>query len=192
VAAKGYCVADDVADFLAQTFTAGQEAQCNELIERAELHIDNETNRGWLMGAQTEEAFYNPGNELHLRYTPVTSVDAITGRTALGESETALTVDEDYEVRDLEKGLIYIVSPGSYDRLLVDYTPSTSVPPDLKQACVEIVANWMQPHLQPGSYGLDSYSLPDLTVRFSRSHVQASVPPNAQRVIDHYRYRIHA
>jgi len=192
MAAKGYCAAADVADFLAVTFTAGQTTQADNLIEQAEIFIDEETNRGWLMGAQTDEAFHHPGHYVFVRYAPVTSIDAITGRTALGEDEAALVVDEDYEMRDLEAGLIYLVYPGSYDRILVDYTPVGTVPADLKLACIELVADYMQPHLQPGSYGVESYSLPDLTVKFKARATIYSERSRMQQVFDRYRYRVYA
>jgi hypothetical protein len=192
MAAKGYCTADDVADLLGQTFTAAQETHCDNLIEQAEITIDEKTNRGWLVGAQTDEAFYRPGYRMFVRYAPLTSVDAITGRAGLGQAEETLTVDEDYEVRDLESGLIYLVYPTRYDRVLADYTPVNATPLDIKRACIELVAAWMQPHLQPGAFGLDSYSLPDLTVRFARSYVQMPLPPAVQETLEHYRYRVHA
>lgn len=191
MAAKGYCTTADVASLLGVTFDAGQTTRCTTLIEQAEVYIDNETDRGWLVGAQTDEEHYCPPHRLFVRYAPIDSVTAITGRTGIGEDDTALVVDEDYEVRDAELGLVYLVSPGSYDLVKVDYTPTASVPADIKLACTEIVANWMQPTLNPGMYGVDSYSLPDLTVRYSRAHVQAAAPPTAMMILDRYRYRIH-
>jgi hypothetical protein len=191
MAAKGYCSPADVMSFLGRTFTAEETAQCEALIERAEIDIDEETHRGWLVGAQTDERFYRPPYHIYLKYAPIDSVEAITGRSALGESEAALTVNVDYEVRDLAAGHIFLVTPGSYDRVLVDYTPTASVPADLVQATIEIVAARMQSHLQPGMYGLDSYSLPDLTVRFARSHVQEAMPPSARRIIESYQYPVH-
>lgn len=192
MAAKGYCTVKNIADFLGLEMTAAQAVQCQSLIERAENYIDNETGRGWLVGPQTDEAhFLGQGRWVFLRYAPVASVTAVTGRTGPGETEETLTLNEDYEVRDLETGLIRLLVNG-YDRILVDYTPVASVPGDLVQAAIELVANWLQPHLQTGSFGLDSYSLPDLTVKFARSHSQEVAPPLAKMVIDSYRYRVHS
>lgn len=192
MAAKGYCTADEVAEFLGRTFTAAQETYCDKVIERVEIFVDEETNRGWLMGAQTDERHDLKNTHLvYLRYAPVTSVTTITGRTVLGGTETTLVANEDYEVLSLENGEIRIVTCG-WERLLVDYTPVATVPADLKDAVIEIVAARMQPHLNPGSFGLDSYSLPDLTVRYARSHVQEIAPPMAMRVLDHYHYPVHA
>lgn len=188
--AKGYCTAAEVEAFLGVTFVTAQTNQCNALIEQAESYIDGETNRGWLVGVQTAEAhFFDNSRLVFLRYVPVSSVAAITGRAALGASEITLAANVDYEVRDLEAGLIRLMAV--YDRLLVTYTPVNSVPAEIKAACVQLVANWLQPQLQPGSYGLDSYSLPDLTVNFARSHSQSAAPPTVQQILDRYRFRVY-
>lgn len=190
--AKGYCTFADVENLLGETFTEKQQVQCDSLIEAAEKYLDEKTNRAWLTGAQTDEAHYIEGQNIFLKYVPITSVEDLTGRAGLGESETSLTVDVDYEVRDLNSGHIVLENPGDYDRILVDYTPVATVPADIKQATIEIVAARLQPTLRPGMFGVDSYSLPDLTVRFARSHVQQAVPPYAQEVIDNNRYTVHA
>lgn len=191
MAIKGYCTYADVADLLGLDLTSAQTSQTDALIERAESFLDRETGRAWLTGAQTDEEHYHPGRYIHLKYAPISSVSAVTGRSGIGETEETLTVNDDYEVRDTDSGLLYLVYPETYDRIRVDYTPVATVPAGIKLACAEIVANWLQSHLNPGTFGLDSYSLPDLTVKFSRSHVQSAVPPNAQRIIDLYRYRSH-
>lgn len=192
MAKKGYCNVTDVAEFLGKSLTDAQGAHCEALIERMENHIDNRTRRGWLEGAQTNERIEVTGQNVYLRYTPVESVSSITGRSGLGESDETLTVDEDYEVIDLEKGYIRLVYPGNYDRLLVTYTQADEVPGDIQQACIELVAARMQLHLMPGSYGLDSYSLPDLTVKFSRGHMQQAEPPAVRSTLEYYRYPVHA
>lgn len=191
MAAKGYCAYTDIEAFLGKTLTSGQQAHCVNLIERAEKFIDEETNRGWLVGAQTDEAHFYPGYDLYLKYSPVASVTAVTGRAALGETETTLVANTDYEVRSLADGYIYLLYPGNYDRVLVDYTPVNAAPADIKHACVELVASWMQPNFQPGTYGLDSIQLPDYTVRYARSHVQEAAPPTVQRILDRYRLLVH-
>lgn len=191
MAAKGYCTAQDVADFLGKTFTSAQTTHCNNLIERAEIDLDEETGRGWLVGAQIDEAHYPINSLIFVRYTPVATVQAVTGRSGPGGDEITLISGEDYELRNAEAGLIKLLA-GGYERILVDYTPAAAVPGDIKQAAIELVAMWIQPQLQPGSYGLDSYSLPDLTVNFARSHVQAAYPPGVRQVLERYRYRVQA
>jgi hypothetical protein len=191
MAAKGYTTKAKVATFLGATFTAGQDTYCDVLIEKAEIAIDNHCNRAWLTGVQTNETHWCPGYSLYVKYPPVTSVASVAGRSGLGETEETLTVDEDYEVRDLTSGLIHLVYPGSYDRVRVTYTPVATVPGPVEQATTELVAQWMQAHLRPDTYGLDSYTLPDLAVKFARSHVQEAVPPTVSWLLDDYVFPAH-
>lgn len=193
MAAKGYTTAAAVADFLGATFTAGQQTYAATLIEQAELYIDRETRRAWLTGARTNEVYYRDAfwlGNLYLRYAPVTSVASVAGRASLGDTEETLTADTDYEVRDLDSGLIALVYPGNYDRLRVTYTPVTTVPGPIAHAAAELVAAWMQPYLRPDTYGIDSVTLPDLSVRYAKPQ-EAAIPPSVQSALDLYRFRGH-
>jgi hypothetical protein len=190
MAAKGYCTIFDVTGITGD-LTAVQSARAASLIEVAEVYIDGELGRGWLVGTQTLEAIYLPSDYIKLRYWPVTSVTAVYGREGLDDIEDALTVDDDYEVQDLAAGIIRIYYPGYYDRIRVTYVPNDAVPDDIALATADLVAAWMLPTIQAGSYGLDSYSLPDLSVKFSRSHYQQPVPPLARAILDRYREPVH-
>lgn len=189
--AKGYCTIGEVTAITGD-LTAAQMARAQDLIAAAETYLDGEMGRAWLVGTQTQEAHFYPATFLQLDYWPIGSVTAVYGRTSLGETEETLTADDDYEVQNLAAGIIRLTSPGSWDRVRVTYVPVDTVPEDVRLAAAELVASWLQPSLQPGSFGVDSYSLPDLTVKFSRSHYQAAAPPLAQRVIDRYRVPVHA
>lgn len=190
MAAKGYCSVAQVEAHLGLSFTGAQMADCEEKIEAAETHLDEETGRGWLVGVQADEQHRAPfaDDAVWLRYAPVGTVESVTARYGQGGPEVLLTDGEDYELVDAGAGKLKLLSPAGIDRVLVSYTPVNEVPADVRQATVELVASWMQPSLQPGSFGLDSYSLPDLTVRFARSHVQAVAPPLVERVIARYRW----
>lgn len=195
MAPKGYCIPGDVADFMGIAFTAAQEVLAEKLIEQAEAMVDIETARAWLTGALTDEAYYRQNfrlGNLYLRYAPVASVTTVKGRSGLGVAETTLTVDVDYEVRDLSDGLIWLVYPSSYDRIRVTYTPVATVPGPIARATAELVGAWMQPSLRPETYGLASYSLPDLSVQFAREMADRSIPPTVQSILDLYRYPVHA
>lgn len=187
--AKGYCDIDIIQTFTG-TLTSDQAITANSMIEAAETYLDGEMGRGWLMGVQTLEPHYNPHENVILINWPIVSVQLVDGRAGLGETVEELTADEDYEVVDLGAGIIRLVSPGSWDRVRVSYTPVENPPADVARACAEIVANWMQPTLRPNSWGLDSYSLPDLTVKFSRTHTQTAATPFVQSVIERYRVPI--
>lgn len=185
---KGYVTVEGVESFLQMTLTAAQQAECERLIPAVEKFVDKYCGRAWLTGAVLLEAHWNPSGFLWLGNPPVASVEAVMGRMGLGSEEAALVGDEDYEVIDLGEGLIRLVFPRTWDRVRVSYTPVDVLPEDLGQACVELVVAWMQPGLRPDSYGLDSYSLPDLTVRFSRAHVQSAMPPAVREILDGYAF----
>lgn len=193
MAAKGYCTFMDVANFLGVALTASQEVYAASLIEAAENTIDIGTNRAWLTGALTDEAYYRDAfrlGKLYLRYAPVSTITSIKGRAGLGDAETTLVADTDYEVLDLSDGLLRLVAPYAYDRLRVTYTPTATAPAPVARACAELVGSWMQPSLRPNSYGLYSYSLPDLTVQFAKEAALSLIPDSVQAVIDLYRWRV--
>jgi hypothetical protein len=188
---KGYCTTADVAAITGD-LTGAQMARATQLIEAAETWLDGEIGRGWLVGAQSEEAHFYPAEYLRLDSWPVTSITTVKARTGMGETETTLTVNVDYEVIDLAAGIIRIEAPGSYERIRVTYVPNDAVPADIRQAAAELTATWLLPTLNSGSFGLDSYSLPDLTVKFSRTHYQAAAPPLVAQIVARYREPVHS
>jgi hypothetical protein len=190
MAAKGYCTVTQVANLLGREFTAVQAAHCVALIERVEAMVDNYTNRAWLTGPQVDETYHQPCPNLFLRYAPVDTIAGISGRLTADSDYEALVSGEDYEVYNLEWGLIIIKK--RFDRVKISYTPVAGVPADIVQASADLVANLMQNNLRPDTYGLDSYSLPDLTVKFARSHTQEALTPTAAMILDGYRYRVTA
>jgi hypothetical protein len=185
-----YCTVEQVASFLGRSLTAAEHIEAARLINAATAEIDGETNRTWLQGAITNEAFYFPFAAIWLQYTPVASVQAVRARTGLEEDEETLTVNVDYEVRDLAAGLVVLTAPRPYQRITVDYTQADGVPGDIEQACVELVAARLSAALHPGSYGVDSIQLPDYTVRYSRAHMQQAYPPNVARILARNRYMV--
>lgn len=194
MAAKGYCTVDEVAAFLGRTFTPEQDIQAERLIETAEADIDGGTNRGWLVGVQTDEVHWYAGfrlGNLYLRYAPVSTVATVKGRAGIGETESTLTVDVDYELVDLDGGWIRIVNPASWDRIRVTYTPTATVPVDIQHATCELTAHKMRASLMPGSFGAQSIGLPDLQVTF-RQFSGESVPLSVTEVIDRWRYLVTA
>lgn len=187
---RAYCEPTDVADFLGLEFNNAQLIQAARHIDSVTTLIDEHTNRGWQVGEQNGEQHRWPefrlGN-LYLRYTPVASIEEIRGRFTLGVDEVALVDGQDYEVVSLDDGLIRLITPTAYDQVSVDYTPVDVVPAPIRDACAEWVAARMQPMLRD-SYGLDSYSLPDLTVKFSRSMMGDGMPTSVKNVLDRYRH----
>lgn len=190
--AKAYCVYADVASFLGVTLTSGQQTRATDLIASTTIDVDNETNRGWLVGVQTSERHERSRywrQDLYVRYAPIVSVQAITGRGYLGDVETALVAGTDFELVDAEAGLLRLLYPSSWERVLVSYTPVDTVPLPIRDATAEWVAAKMLPSLRPDTYGIESYSLPDLSVRFSKT-VTESIPQNVADTLAKYRYGV--
>lgn len=192
MAARGYTNPDRVAGYLGLTLTAAQVAQAGTLLEAAEAAIDEHCHRAWLLGTQTDETHWGPfGPNLYVRYPPCTAITAVKGRSGLGASETVLVAGEDYEVRDLAAGRIWLAAPAVYDRLRVTYTPDAALPPDVALAATELVASYLVEHLRPESYGLESFRLPDLEVRIARWLRERELPPGvAARLAPHVFHRV--
>jgi hypothetical protein len=187
---KGYTGAGKVAAFLGVAFSAEQAAHCTTLARRAEERIDRFCNRAWLVGEQTDEAHYRPSGAVYLKYPAIESVEAVKGRAGVGADEETLALGTDYEVEDLEAGLIRLFSPLRFDRVRVSYTQADSVPGDVEQAATELVAYWMRPHLQPGTYGVQSYQLPDLQVQF-RAYAAEALPASVEALLEPHRFVVH-
>lgn len=180
--AKGYCNAGDVADFLGVTLTSAQEARAMGLLETVEALVDGATGRSWLTGPVEDETLRPadwPDGRLYLRCTPVTTIDEVRGRAGFGEAETVLVADTDYEVLDLAGGVIRLVDPCAYDRIRVDYTPVATVPAPVRDGAAEWVAALLQPTLRPDTFGVESFSLPDLSVKFAKGATDPGGPTGA-------------
>jgi hypothetical protein len=187
MAIKGYTNPDRVADYLGVSLTAAQIAQAARLIEAAEAAIDAYCGRAWLLGVQTDEAHYAPfTSRLYVRYPPCSAITTVKARASAGDAETVLVSGEDYEVRSLEDGLIWLASPEAHDRIRVTYTPDASLPADVALAATELVASYLQPALRPDSYGLESFRLPDLEVRFARWQGGPDLPPGVMQRLGAY------
>lgn len=194
MAPKGYCTAADVAAQMQVTFTSPQSTLCTTLIEQAEVAIDHYCNRGWLMGEQTLESFRYPGATVCLKYFPVDTITAVKGRCGgMGGTEEDLVEGTDYEVEDAAAGIIRL-GISYFERVRVTYTPDNTVPLDLKRAITELVAAWMQPALATtttgGMTGIESFTLPDLTVKFSKGAQVGEGrvwPPSVMALLDSFR-----
>lgn len=187
---RGYTDPDKVAAYLGLTLTAPQVAAADWLTPAVEATIDERCGRAWLLGVQTDEAHWAPfGRDLYLLHPPATAVAAVKGRAGLGAAEATLTAGTDYEVRDLAAGRIWLAWPGGYDRIRVTYTPAATLPADIELAATELLGRFLQEHLRPDSYGLESVQLPDLTLRFARWMTQQGLPPSVEERLEPHRFR---
>lgn len=204
MAVKGYTNPVRVAAYLGVTLTADQIDLCNDqLIGAAERWIEKRRGQTWQAAAIVDEEYYSvPGPNLYLRVAPILSVQAVKGRVFLGETETVLVVGTDYEVRDLDKGLIYIPAQGGgvkgdiviagldaygqgviYDRIRVSYTPAAALPEDYALAATMLVADWLQTPLGNVRQGVQKETFGDLSVTYSDPAQTIGVPKNIQVLV---------
>jgi hypothetical protein len=185
-----YCVNTDIANYLGQTLTAGQQAEADTLILAASAYIDRETRRGWLVPPITGERYDLRTPTLYLKHHPITSVQSIITRTqAIGDTLYTAIAGVDYEVFDLSLGQINFSSGYSGPRAvaLVSYTPNLPVPADISMACTLIAANTMTTAILPDSFGLSKVQFGRETSLAFEDGVTLTVPPQAQAILDGYR-----
>jgi len=207
--AKNFCTADDIGVFLGRTFTAEQLQAINALIPRAERFIEQECNRQWSSGPVINETIFAPygldppsfftssiagwvpiGSAIFLKETPVQSVQRVQGAGWLTSPDVTLIEGQEWEVRDLEMGLLRLTVPSAYYRLKIDYTPVAACPPDITQAAIALVSTWLRPMLNPDTFGTSWYQTPDISVHFSSGASSLGVSEDIQAILDNYRFRV--
>lgn len=188
MAAKGYTDQGQVAAYLGLTLTPAQNLQAAALLAAAEARVDGHCHRAWLVGARTDEEHYAPsfGRELFVRFPPVATVDAVKGRLGFLATEAALVAGVDYEVRDLGQGRLWLRAPGYYDRVRVSYTPLATVPEEVRLATTIVAADLLSAALRPDTFGIESYTLPDLSVKFAAWSAGRALPPAAEALLAPY------
>jgi hypothetical protein len=187
---KGYSNPDRVARHLGVTFTPAQLQEAEAAVAAAEAWIDRRTGRAWLTGAIASETHWTNGAQhIYLRAAPVASVTSVTARSSMYDTpDTELVVAEDYELRSLENGWVYLVGGTSYDRVTVEYTPAAPVPEDIALAATMLAAHWLQPQLSGMLPGIRSYSVGgELQVEFADAVATLGVPAEATALVDQYR-----
>lgn len=190
MAIKGYCRVGDVAAYLGTTLTEAQEARVESLIEAAEADMDREMNRAFLTGTVSNE-LHKSRRRLYLANPPLVSLTSVEGRVVDDPSEAweALVAGDDYELTNATTGEVHVAVFYSYAVLRVTYVPVDTVPADIREACVELVAARLQPTLNPSLYGVDSVTLPDYSVRYNRAMMGgAAFPPTVAETLERYHF----
>lgn len=190
--ALGYTTIARIQQRSGLTLSASQQAEATELIEAAELFIDQYTGRSWVYTNTLQEERFTPvGRLVHLSRYPVASVSQVRVRSTYPGSEyTTLEIDVDYELLDASNGILALRSPirigSSY--VYVTYTPvAASVPdPRLELAATDLVLYWLLPTTNPGLGGvgaggdIKSFSVGgDLSVTFRDGTGQTRFVPAA-------------
>lgn len=201
-----YCTAAEVAQELGVTFTGPQTTWAGVLIPRAQAFIDRYCGRTFEASALiTDELHLIETPYLWLNRRPIASVTSVEIRsTAVGATISALTAGTGYEVLSLTEGLLSIEpgwdivnrpdTPYLGQYALVTYTPAVTVPLDITDACVQIVAARMRPLVTgEASEDVKRYSVGgELTVeRFTATEIGARAM-NALDILNSYRKLVFA
>jgi hypothetical protein len=194
---RGYSNAGSVAAYLATTFDAAGTAEANAALAAAEETIDDYTGRAWLTGDVLTERVEVVGPYVYLRNAPVASVGTVTGRYYGSTAPATLAQDTDYELTDLNRGLLVLPGYGRavdadgfpllwpyYDYLQVSYTPGTPVPARVSRAATILAARGIRPTLTGGNSDVIERTAGDLTLRFDATAMQsADMPAEVQMLL---------
>ena len=196
MAIKGYTHQGYVATHLGRALTPQENLALADLIEPIETWIDRRARRAWLTGSVAAEVHYEPGPNLYLRVTPVASVTSAAARGGMSDAaDTTLTAGEDYEVRSLAAGHLYlpILDPaatrlwpgyGAYDRITVAYVPDTGLPADIRLAATLAAAHYLRPISDGHQPGIKRYSVGgELTVEYADGET-AGLPAEVTGLVD--------
>lgn len=189
MAARGYTDAAKVAALLGRALSSAEQARAAALIEPAERLIDAYTGIGWLMGAITGEL--HTAGMFRLRGAPpIASIEQIVASTRYGADGdyTLLTTDWSLDPASgwLTLGGTLGESWGTYDRVAVDYTPSTELPADVGEAATLLVAHLMVPTLDAASIAYSQYAIGQ-DQRLTFRPKTADLPPEVELLLRHYR-----
>lgn len=188
-----YTDAGRVNERLKRVLDADQLAEAARLAPVAQERIDGYLGRTYEVAIADEAYVLDGGPDLFLRSTPVTAVTALKRWDQGTHALITLTQNVDYEIRDLNLGLVRLLAWGTVDavtwtwpdewpfarstdwpapRLWASYTAG-AVPELVKLAATELVIDWLGPTRDPsisavGSSGaIKSYSVgQDLSVTF--------------------------
>lgn len=148
-----YALAADIAQELGVTFTSPQTSWATTLIARTQAFIDSFTGRTFEASTPiTDERHTVYGTEIYLDRAPVSAVSTVKVRHSyVGATLETLALDVGYAVVDLANGLIRLSYFYAYPaEVLVTYTPAITVPLDVTDATVQMVADRMRGQVLSG------------------------------------------
>lgn len=187
---RGYSTVAAVGRYLGTTIDAVDTVlEAQAALAAAEELIDDYTGRAWLTGAVITERVPLDGPYVYLRDTPVASIGTVTAGYYGSTASTTLVLNTQYEVSDLNRGLLVLASAGngldadgfprygrSYDYLQVSYTPGSAVPARVARAATILAARGIRPTLTGGNSDVVERTSGDMTLRFDPSALQAPLP----------------
>lgn len=182
MAAGDLCTASDVQTFLGKN--QGQdEGLLDSLVTNASTLVNSLLNRALLTASYTETFSGRGGYAQGLTNYPVTAVASVTIDGQIIPAATPGGYDSGYL---FDENIVYLrnyVFTRGVRNVTIAYTGGlAAVPNDLKQACVEMVANKYQ---RRTNLEVSGKTLDGETIHFTTS----DIPPSAQKVINQYSRR---
>lgn len=173
--------AADVSTFLGQASNI-DAALLGTLVTNASAFVLNYVNRNLLTASYTETRNGHGGSRLALREYPVTAVSSVTvDGVAIPAAPDA--VSNGYVFDDLVLYLRGYCFTRGVQNVVIGYTAGyASVPADVAQACIEIVA---AKYKRRTKLHLSSEAMDGQTTAFN----QSDVPPSAKAVLNNYMRR---
>lgn len=183
---KGYTTIEELARYLGRDFDTDQEAIADLAISAAEIIIDRKISFKYLeAGPQIFSVWQPSGNLITIPAgVPISNV-SVRGFWMFGSFGYDLLEGIHYEVRDLNKGRIFLLYPSDYYRIDITYTPTAAVPDNIKLAVNIMAAHWMRPIFNDEIPGLASYSIGfrEFTVAFSQFVQQQGYPAEVDTLL---------
>lgn len=182
-----YCTVADVESELGVSFDGDQTARAETLITAASAFVDTYCGRTFAeTDPITEERHQLYAPRVFLSTTPVASVEAVRLRAPyLNQTYRTLTVTTEYELVNPTTGEVRLGCRPYGAEVAVDYTPDQSVPADLSDAVVQMVAARMAGEISGGNDlpdGIKRYEVGnELQVEFFSP---SEVPTQALRTLD--------
>lgn len=174
--------------YLGITLTAPQVAEATLVCDAVDTFVSAEYGVPISVTPVVDE-FIDPGPTVYLRRTPVTSVSSVTIYGAVGSVGTVLTLNTDYEVRDLTTGRLALgIYPLSswygMPRLVVTYVPNITPARHHQVGATMLAAHWLRRLTDGVQPGIKSYSVGgDISVTYADLASAYGVPPDAERLL---------
>ena len=183
-ASANLCTRDNVKSYLGLTGTTYDDV-IDLLIPAASEAIENSCGRRFGQESYTEYRDGNGHTRLVLAHRPVSSISGIWDDLNRNFSDDFLVDSDDY-VLDSDQGIVLLLSGTFADgvrNVKVTYTAGeSSVPTDVAQACIMLVAAWFHRGREAAD-GLNGRTVAEVSQRFA----QESLPEPVRKMISAYR-----
>jgi hypothetical protein len=180
-----YTTEDDLAKFLGRTFDSDENTIATLAIDAAEIIINKKTRVVYAGANPKIYTLFQPSSELVIipGVGPYSSI-SVAGYSDFGGTSFLLEPNIHYEVRDLQKGILWFPDARNWYRLDITYTGDVVVPANIKLATNIMAAHWMRPVLNDEVPGLANYSIgAEFAIAFSQFVQESGYPPEVDTLL---------